>query len=112
MFQFHNMASTSAPGAFASTSGTGTAVSQSGITTTLDESMVLALLFARTQQTGVAGIGLGSYGVIGTPFTNSFLTDIEGRTTVAASGGTSPTLSTTLTVSSVWHTHLVEIKRL
>jgi 2-hydroxychromene-2-carboxylate isomerase len=112
MLQFHNVASTSAPGAFASTSGTGTAVSQGGITTTLDESMVMALLFARTQQTSVAGIGLGSYSVVGTPFSDSFLTDIEGQTTVAASGGVSPTLSTTLTVSSVWHTHLVEIKRL
>jgi hypothetical protein len=112
MLQFHNVASTSAPGAFASTSGTGTAVSQSGITTSLDNSRVLALLFARTAQTGVAGIGLGSYSVIGTPFSDSFLTDIQGSTTVAASGGVSPTLSTTLTVSSVWHTHLVELKRL
>jgi hypothetical protein len=112
MLQFHNVKSTSAPGAFASTSSTGTAVSQSGITTSLDNSMVLALLFARTQQTSVAGIGLGSYSVIGTPFSDSFLTDIQGQTTVSANGGVSPTLSTTLTVSSLWHTHLVEIQRL
>ena len=111
MFQFTNVASSSATGAFASTSGTGTAVSQTGITTTLDNSLVLAFLFARTQQTSVSGITLGSYSATGTSFSDSFLTDIGGRTTVAASGGVSPTLAATLTVSSLWHTHLVEIKR-